>query len=86
MTNKQMIDVLSTYSELLKKEGHKFERNGDAKEREARLNHALWMCRETINFVREEKLDKANRWMGFIQGVLWTYNIYSVDEMRDHNR
>ena len=34
----------------------------------------------------EEDWVKANRWLGFIQGVLWEHHIFTIDNMRDHNR
>lgn len=30
--------------------------------------------------------DKFHRWLGFLQGVLYCNGIYTVDEMREHNR
>ncbi len=30
--------------------------------------------------------EKLNRWLGFIQGVLWSQGVYKLSEMRDHNR
>jgi hypothetical protein len=32
-----------------------------------------------------EKTEKAMRWLGFIQGVLWANRLYSIDELKDHN-
>lgn len=29
---------------------------------------------------------KLNRWLGFMQGVLWANGIYSLDDLRTHNR
>lgn len=29
---------------------------------------------------------KLNRWLGFMQGVLWAHGIYSLDDLRTHNR
>ena len=35
----------------------------------------------------DERLDgKLNRWMGFLQGVLWYAGLRSINEMRDENR
>ena len=34
----------------------------------------------------EGELAKANRWLGFMQGVLWRSGIYTLDELREHNR
>ena len=29
--------------------------------------------------------DKFNRWLGFVQGLLWAMGEYTLNEMRDHN-
>ena len=33
-----------------------------------------------------EDVEKAHRWLGFVQGVLWAEGIFTIDEMREHNR
>lgn len=50
------------------------------------LAHCLWMCGEIEGMVKVGNRDKAVRWLCFIQGVLWTLGIQSVDSMRDDNR
>lgn len=51
------------------------------------LAHVRWMCQEIrVMIDRGESEDKINRWFGFIQGVLYADGIYSINEMRDHNR
>ena len=30
--------------------------------------------------------EKVMRWLGFIQGALWAMGIYTVDELRAHNK
>lgn len=30
--------------------------------------------------------DKANRWLGFLQGVFWKNGTYSIDQLRAHMR
>lgn len=32
------------------------------------------------------RLEKAMRWLGFIQGALWLNGDFTLDELRDHNR
>lgn len=29
---------------------------------------------------------KFNRWLGFVQGCFWVQGIYTLNQMRDHNR
>ena len=33
-----------------------------------------------------EDWEKANHWLGFIQGVLWLHGDYTLDQLQDHNR
>lgn len=50
-------------------------------ERGTPLQHAKWMCliAESV-----EDVGKKNRWIGFIHGVLFMSNIFSIEEMRTH--
>lgn len=51
----------------------------------AARKHAWWMCYEIVCFVDQGEVDKANRWLGFVQGVLWAFGYKTIDEMRDDN-
>lgn len=53
------------------------------------FQHAAWMVDEMLSYIRGTKAehydgDKVNRWIGFIQGVLWMYGVYTVDDLRQH--
>jgi len=50
------------------------------------LGHAMWMCERTQEFVRQRRFAKAYRWIGTIQGILFMNGIYSLAELKDHNR
>lgn len=54
---------------------------------EQMLSHALWMIQE-IKMMLEipEKWVKANRWLGYVQGLLSAAKIYTINELRDDNR
>jgi hypothetical protein len=49
-------------------------------------DHLLTMCRKVEEFLTFGQEAKANRWFGFIQGVLWMSGIYTIDEMRAQMR
>jgi len=36
--------------------------------------------------IDEGRIEKAMRWLGFIQGVLWSIGDFTVDELRTHSR
>ena len=50
------------------------------------LEHISWMSSETKRLALDGKIEKANQWLGFIQGVLWSKGIYTIEQMKDHNR
>jgi hypothetical protein len=66
-------------------EGHIGGRRLDTP-RFATLNHALWMCDQTRIFLRQGRLAKAYRWIGMTQGILWMNGLFSIVELKDHNR
>jgi hypothetical protein len=49
-----------------------------------RLRHVLWMC-EKGKRLAGINADKANRWLGFVQGFMWTAGISTILEMRQLN-
>ncbi len=48
--------------------------------------HAKWMLDKIEEFVAEDELGKANRWLGFVQGIFYSFGTYTINQMRDHNR
>ena len=47
--------------------------------------HCHDMLEAIERFVREGKLEKAFRWLGFVQGVLWASGCRTIAEMRSDN-
>jgi hypothetical protein len=35
------------------------------------VNHLMYMCEQAQVFIKEDRIEKAMRWLGFLQGVLW---------------
>lgn len=64
------------------------------------ISHARWMCQEIMGFLPRHKIDepppdsketqaameKAMRWFGFVQGLLWSTGIKTLDEIHEDNR
>jgi hypothetical protein len=50
------------------------------------LAHCLEMIPEIRGFLKQGRMEKTFRWLGFLQGVLWTAGIFSIDELKNHNR
>jgi len=86
MTYRQIKEVVGLYRDKV---------NGLSIQHDGALQHVLWMCDkidemideiESISECVRKDFSKINRWLGFIQGVLYTCNIYTIDQMREHNR
>ncbi len=47
--------------------------------RELALRHAMWMCKNIPELVKNGKIKKINRWLGFIQWILWVTGTKSMN-------
>jgi len=54
-------------------------------EERGQLAHVLWMCDEAVTFIADGKIDKAMRWLGFIQGALWVMGVSTIEESKRAN-
>lgn len=97
MDNVEMDVVLRETAERLEKLGRKPKRHpadkhlptpyevmygGDG--HSGALNHALWMCHEAGSWPAD-KLEKKQRWLGFIQGVLWVTGVQTIETSKRDN-
>jgi len=78
-----VIEALTLYKSVLKYSGYDpkstFDGGNDKQ-------HVAWMCDQAMIFVKEGRRDKALKWLGFIQGCLFCWKVYSLEELKDHNR
>lgn len=51
-----------------------------------KMEHALEMIPKMRVFLDEGRREKVFRWLGFLQGVFWMANIYTVEELANHSR
>ena len=50
------------------------------------LEHCHGMLDKMEVFIKEDRLDKVNRWLGFIQGCLWMSGNHTLDSLKNMNR
>jgi metal-responsive CopG/Arc/MetJ family transcriptional regulator len=50
------------------------------------LEHCHAMLDKMEVFIVEGRMDKVYRWLGFLQGVLWSQGIYTLTDLTNHNR
>lgn len=46
------------------------------------MKHAAWMCRQARCHADNGKIEKAMRWLGFIQAVMWFDNLRTLDDLK----
>jgi hypothetical protein len=53
-----------------------------------RMSHARWMIHQIQDRAMEEEWSdrKINRWLGFIQGVMWSTKTRGILQLRDESR
>jgi hypothetical protein len=83
MTKEQILDVCSKYDQMLAREGflvtqEHFEYGS--------LNHCRYMLNKIPTHLKENKIEKSNRWLGFVQGILWANGYCDIKLMKEHNR
>jgi hypothetical protein len=51
------------------------------------IKHANWMIQEMLQRMEagEDKPGQADRWLGFVQGILWCHGMFTIDDMKGHN-
>lgn len=87
MTPEKILDVITIYEKKLEHyELRKFPHKEMRPEGVQALNHCRTMLKQMRLFVKKKRIDKAFRWLGFVQGCLWSSGIYSLDELKNHNR
>jgi len=87
MTDQQIQNSCIKYIELLK--DYSCERIDDTVKnpsREQVLNHCKWMVDQIPTITALNKIEKAMRWIGFVQSILWCYGFYSINELKNDNR
>lgn len=94
MTREQVLAAAEAYEKRFEDLGVKPLRhptNGVLPTGMGALGHAAWMCQHirTVFFAdltAKDNVEKAMRWLGFIQGILWMTGQASIDMMKNDNR
>jgi hypothetical protein len=50
---------------------------------ELALSHVSWMA-FAAGRMEPDAILKASRWLGFIQGVLWSFGVFTIDDLMRH--
>ena len=89
MTDEKNLSLILQYREHLEKlQAGMIETDYDAHfpSRKNALDHLLLMLPKMESFIKEGRREKFFRWLGFMQGVFWSFGEFSLNELRNHNR
>ena len=89
MTKAKLLETLEFYELSLSLAEHPPEPMSTTdrpRGKEQALRHCHWMIGQMREFIQQGDLEKTFRWLGFMQGVFFMAGVFSVEEMRDHNR
>jgi hypothetical protein len=86
MSPEKIKELMHFYTRAIGLEPRRDDQGFGGKDTNVALHHAVWMCGEVIQFANTQRMAKANRWIGFIQGVLWSHGVMTIDQMRQHNK
>ncbi len=67
-----MLDKMDEFLNEIEKINNEFDHLSDSGWRDLKKVEEIW--------------GKFNRWLGFMQGVFWTQAVFTLNEMREHNR
>ena len=88
MTPEKILEVSAQYRNYFvagKVEKKEAPRDKHSLIRAERLSHCHYMTDKIDEFVKAGRIEKAFRWLGFIQGTLFACGIHSIIELADHN-
>lgn len=89
MTDQKLLETISSYKKLFQEyniTAKRFNHESISTTMEAKLSHCCYMIDKIEGFVAINRIQKAHRWLGFIQGVLWSEKFFSLSKMRRDNR
>lgn len=90
MDSNQILQALEGYTQFFEDRGTPPVQHADEHALpcigEPVLRHCHWMAIQAKQFLLSGRMGKANRWLGFIQAVLWLHGHYSLAELKEHNR
>jgi hypothetical protein len=85
--NERVQNLLQLYENTLAQHGFMRRREeGNASTSERQLCHARWMLDKAMQDAGREKWSEAklDRWIGLVQGILWSNNVFSAPALEDH--
>lgn len=84
MTKERVLEALETYQVVLGGSDPVRHESDNLRPHE-QVQHLHWMVLEAKKFIEEGRIEKAMRWLGFLQGALWAFKMRTIEEMKKDN-
>lgn len=89
MNARKILEVIRIYRDYLKGKGiaaMDFPEDRMLRYQEDGLAHCYGMLDKMEGFIKEGRIEKAFRWLGFVQGGLWFAGQFPLKAFKNHNR
>jgi len=94
VTKEKVLEVIGMYEDGFKRFGsapvdfpdNRLIEAVSTSARRSVLAHCRGMIPKMRAFITEGRMDKAFRWLGFIQGCLWCTGIFCLEDLKNHSR
>ncbi|MEK7570403.1 MAG: hypothetical protein AAB515_03140 [Patescibacteria group bacterium] len=87
MTPEKVLEVVAKYEVLLVAYPiQQIVQYAEHPSKEEHLSHLRWMLVEMRQLIAGQRMEKAFRWLGYIQGILAAYRLRTIDQLREDSR
>jgi hypothetical protein len=89
MTSEKVLQVIETYRKFFIDMGvgkADYPHDDLLRGVEIGFEHCHGMLDKMVGFVHEGRMEKVFRWLGFIQGVLWSNRACTLTDLQNDNR
>ncbi len=83
ITNERCLEIVDYYKSFLEREFPEIKPDRDSNDGVAHVKAMLPLMED---FLKEARREKFMRWLGFVQGWLWSYGLFGINEMGKHNK
>lgn len=87
LDSRKVLELIDLYGSMLDSRGIEpiaYDLDAGSPEASEALSHCRWMLERMELMARGNETHKLDRWLGFIQGVMWMCGHYTVNELREH--
>ena len=89
MKKEKILEVINSYERWFKENKipkTKGSHDEISKSKNDILAHCHGMLDEMKIFLKENRINKLYRWLGFIQGCFWSLGIFTLNSLKNANR